>query len=788
MVYEPLHHKYRPQTFAHLVGQGAIATTLVNALRQERIAPAYLFAGPRGTGKTSSARILAKSLNCLSHDRPTEAPCGHCEVCKAIAQGTALDVIEIDAASNTGVDNIRELIERAQFAPVQCRHKVYIIDECHMLSNAAFNSLLKTLEEPPDHVVFVLATTDPQRVLPTIISRCQRFDFRRIPLDAMIEHLTYIAAEEQIEIEPEAIALVAQIAQGGLRDAESLLDQLSLLPEGVSVDAVWDLVGAVPERDLMALLEAIAANHPQAVLDCARRLMDRGREPQIVLQNLASFYRDFLIAKTAPNRPDLVALTEPTWQRLCEFAQRFELGAILHGQQHLKSSESQLRHSTQPRLWLEVTLMGLLPTQVAPAQVVTTAAIAAQPIPAAPAPTSPSSVTPSPVPAPQPQSQPVAPRPAIAGTAPSITAILTQLNEKAWLGWDAELIESIDQAISFEARSNPEFVPQLIAALGAIATSATSISATSTPATSTPAIATPATPAPPPPAAQSHPSPTPMSTPHIPAAAGHTPVPATPTAVNPSPDLEATWQQVLGAIAQPSTKALFQQMVRLVGFDGKTATAGTSIEWVKKFEKSEDNRRKLLTEAFQQTFQRPIAVKFVVMATPAKGETEDQEESDGRSRPSRPHARDPGRSPPTRDHPPQPPPTTPPTGISTVATSPVAPSAVAMPSPAAPSPAAPSAVTTLAVTTSAVTTSPLAPSPPNPSTELAPTPSPQFNHSSPSSPTAPLPPHPNPTSAPTPPALNSALSDDDVTRSAKSFANFFNGEVVAAEGGDLLEI
>jgi DNA polymerase-3 subunit gamma/tau len=175
--YEPLHHKYRPQIFADLVGQEAIATTLTQAIATQRIAPAYLFTGPRGTGKTSSARILAKSLNCIQNNIPTARPCGKCNVCLSITDNYAVDVIEIDAASNTGVDNIRDVIERAQFAPVQCRYKVYVIDECHMLSTAAFNSLLKTLEEPPPRVVFVLATTDPQRVLPTIISRCQRLIF-----------------------------------------------------------------------------------------------------------------------------------------------------------------------------------------------------------------------------------------------------------------------------------------------------------------------------------------------------------------------------------------------------------------------------------------------------------------------------------------------------------------------------------------------------------------------------------------------------------------------------------
>lgn len=361
MSYEPLHHKYRPQTFAELVGQEAIATTLTNAIRQQKIAPAYLFTGARGTGKTSSARILAKSLNCLSSNVPTEKPCGVCEVCRTIARGMALDVIEIDAASNTGVDNIRDLIERAQFAPVQCRYKVYIIDEVHMLSPAAFNALLKTLEEPPDRVVFVLATTDPQRVLPTIISRCQKFDYRRIPLDAMVKHLRYIADKEAIAITDEAVTLVAQIAQGGLRDAESLLDQLSLSDQ-VSVEQVWDLVGSVPERDLLDLVQAIAQDDPETVIDRTRRLMERGREPLIVLQNLASFYRDLLIAKTAPDRPDLVALTPSTWQTLCTFAQQLHRSTILAGQQHLRSAEVQLKHTTQPRLWLEVTLMGLLPS------------------------------------------------------------------------------------------------------------------------------------------------------------------------------------------------------------------------------------------------------------------------------------------------------------------------------------------------------------------------------------------------------------------------------------------
>ncbi|MEL7038762.1 MAG: DNA polymerase III subunit gamma/tau [Cyanobacteria bacterium J06592_8] len=426
MTYEPLHHKYRPQTFADLVGQDAIATTLTNAICSGRIVPAYLFTGPRGTGKTSSARILAKSLNCLSTDKPTDKPCGICNVCEGIAKGSTLDVIEIDAASNTGVDNIRELIERAQFSPVQCRYKVYVIDECHMLSVAAFNALLKTLEEPPERVVFVLATTDPQRVLPTIISRCQRFDFRRIPLDPMIEHLQFIAQTEQIPITPDAVKMVAQIAQGGLRDAESLLDQLSLLSGEIGVEQVWDLVGAVPERDLLELLKAITSEQSTNVIEFIRQLLNRGREPLIVLQNLAEFYRDLLIAKTTPQRSDLVKLTPSTWEELCQFAQYWEISTILAAQKYLRESETQIKNSTQPRLWLEIILLGLFPSVLnySPASVPSSYSKTPplpQPLPAAfIAPSAPPKQSQTPVALPQPEPTPQPPEEPVIESTPVI--------------------------------------------------------------------------------------------------------------------------------------------------------------------------------------------------------------------------------------------------------------------------------------------------------------------------------------------------------------------------------
>jgi DNA polymerase III subunit gamma/tau len=380
MSYLPFHHKYRPQTFADLVGQEAIASTLTNALRSQKIAPAYLFTGPRGTGKTSSARIFAKSLNCMASEVPTAQPCGKCPTCQSITWGNALDVVEIDAASNTGVDNIREIIDRAQYAPVQCRYKVYLIDECHMLSTAAFNSLLKTLEEPPLHVVFILATTDPQRVLPTIISRCQKFDYRRIPLAAMVQHLTYIAQLEQMQITAGAIQLVAQIAQGGLRDAESLLDQLSLMSAEVTVERVWELVGSVPEKDLLALGQALHHQKIENLLDHCRQLVERGKEPLMILQNLAGFYRDLSIAKAIPNRPDLTNLTTEIWPAVCQLAAAMELPTILASQQQLKDSENQLKGNTQPRLWLEITLLGLmLPVETVVQPVVQPVALATVP-------------------------------------------------------------------------------------------------------------------------------------------------------------------------------------------------------------------------------------------------------------------------------------------------------------------------------------------------------------------------------------------------------------------------
>jgi DNA polymerase-3 subunit gamma/tau len=336
-------------------------------------------------------------------------------------------VIEIDAASNTGVDNIRELIERSRFAPVQARWKVYVVDECHMLSTAAFNALLKTLEEPPPRVVFVLATTDPQRVLPTILSRCQRFDFRRIPLEALQGHLTWIAEQEAIGITPAALHVVAQRAQGGLRDAESLLDQLSLLPPPVEAEAVWDLLGAVPEQELLQLAAALAAADPLQLTESCRLLLERGREPTALLQGLAAVLRDLVLAGVAPDRLELTSLSPQFRTELPALARRIGKERLLHWQAQLKSSEQQLRHSSNPRLWLEVLLLGLLAQPQAaaapaakPAATPVTAPAPAAPMAAA-APTEATAATApaaaAPPPAPQPVAAPPVAAPALAAPA-----------------------------------------------------------------------------------------------------------------------------------------------------------------------------------------------------------------------------------------------------------------------------------------------------------------------------------------------------------------------------------
>jgi len=362
-IHKPFHQKYRPNNLDELVGQKFISITLKQALLTKKIAPAYLFNGPRGTGKTSSARIFAKSLNCQAFDQPTITPCCKCDLCKQITDGSALDIIEIDAASNTGVENIREIIERARFAPTQARWKVYVIDECHMLSTAASNALLKTIEEPPSRVVFILATTNPERVLNTIKSRCQKFDFRRISPNDIFQHLSEIAEKESIKYEVQALKMIAKRSNGGMRDAQSLLEQLNLLPEGITINNIQNLLGEVSESELTNLITSLVENNPESLIETCNKLYDAGNEPLQIIIGLLNITRDLLLHTTNNKYSDLYYTSDEFRDELDKISKTINKSTIINWHNNLKNIEYQIKSSDNPRLWFEIHLTGLLDSQ-----------------------------------------------------------------------------------------------------------------------------------------------------------------------------------------------------------------------------------------------------------------------------------------------------------------------------------------------------------------------------------------------------------------------------------------
>jgi len=358
--HQPFHLKYRPINFDELVGQDVISLTLKQALITNKIAPAYLFCGPRGTGKTSSARIFAKSLNCQKYSKPNQLPCNQCELCKNINIGIALDIIEIDAASNTGVENIREIIERANFAPTQARWKVYVIDECHMLSTAASNALLKTIEEPPERVVFILATTNPEKVLTTIQSRCQKFNFKRINSDYIYNHILEISNKELINFEEEGLRLIAKRSNGGMRDAQRLLDQLSLIPNGITKKNVEELLGEVSENDLLNLIDSLIKNTPDSLIKSCINLYDSGNEPISILEGILNITRDLLLKTVDNNYSDLFYTSKEFQPEIERMSKLIKKSKIIEWHRYLKNLEYQIKNSSQPRLWLEIHLTSLL--------------------------------------------------------------------------------------------------------------------------------------------------------------------------------------------------------------------------------------------------------------------------------------------------------------------------------------------------------------------------------------------------------------------------------------------
>ena len=355
MSYQVFARKYRPQIFDDVLGQNHVVQTLKNAIQQRRLAHAYLFVGPRGTGKTSTARILAKALNCVHG--PTPTPCGECDSCREIALGISLDVLEIDGASNNSVDQVRELRDNVRFAPVRGRYKVYIIDEVHMLTQQAFNALLKTLEEPPQHVIFVFATTEPHKVLPTILSRCQRFDLHRIAPRVIADHLNFIATQEGVTLSSPASNAIAAAADGGLRDAESMLDQLVAFC-GTSIDEqqVLQVFGLTAEQVVLDLSQAIITRESTKALHLIHAQQEAGKDLSKLLTDLLNFFRSLLIAQVdAGSIQD--EQSEKANALTANLKAKLNTGQLLRLMEILSDVEPTLKWATNKKLHLELAVI-----------------------------------------------------------------------------------------------------------------------------------------------------------------------------------------------------------------------------------------------------------------------------------------------------------------------------------------------------------------------------------------------------------------------------------------------
>ena len=355
MAYVALYRRWRPQNFDTLVGQQPVKQALTNALTSGRIAHAYLFAGPRGTGKTSTARILAKALNC--EHGPTPNPCGECDNCRRIAEGSSMDVFEIDAASNRGIDEIKALRDQLAFTPVDCRYKVYIIDEVHMLTTEAFNALLKTLEEPPSHVIFILATTDPHKIPATIHSRCQRFDFRRVTVEEIVQHLAMVAQGSGLEADEDALRLIAIQSEGGMRDALSLLDQCGVMAKKITAVTVREVLGIVGREALRALVEAIGRQDVPLALSQLAALLEQGKDVRQIVTELIEYLRALLLFKAVPQYNE-VYLTD-TASNLESLAALYTSDRIMASEERLHAALVELRGTMRPRITAELCLLDL---------------------------------------------------------------------------------------------------------------------------------------------------------------------------------------------------------------------------------------------------------------------------------------------------------------------------------------------------------------------------------------------------------------------------------------------
>ncbi len=356
--YRALYRKWRPMKFEDLVGQRHVSDTLRGAVVSGRIAHAYLFCGTRGTGKTSAAKIFSRAVNCQSPENGE--PCNKCETCKGILNGTILDVYEMDAASNRGVESIREIREEVIYAPVGCKYKVYIIDEVHMLTTEAFNALLKTLEEPPEHTIFILATTDPNKLPQTVLSRCQRFDFRRIGTDDIVRRISRIAEAEGIDITPDAAELVAEIGDGSMRDAISTLDRCAAFGgEKLTTERVGEITGIIGSKRLFDIADAVVKDSAKDALAVSGEVLNAGKEAQFLLENLIEHFRALLICKTTDKPAAMLEKTEQAAERYSKQAEKYSSERILYSIKALSDCLAQAKWLSKPRIAVETAMVKL---------------------------------------------------------------------------------------------------------------------------------------------------------------------------------------------------------------------------------------------------------------------------------------------------------------------------------------------------------------------------------------------------------------------------------------------
>jgi DNA polymerase-3 subunit gamma/tau len=354
---QALYRKWRPRQWDEVVGQGHILQTLTNAVRAGRVGHAYLFAGPRGTGKTTVARIIAKAVNCTNED-PAKRPCNACEHCQAVNENRFLDLIEIDAASNTSVDDVRDLRDKINFSPTQGRYKIYIVDEVHMLSTAAFNALLKTLEEPPPHAIFVLATTEIHKIPPTVLSRCQRHEFRRLPVDAIVAHLKRIAKDEKLKVKDGALTVIARQATGSMRDAISLMDQLASTGEAIDLELTQAVLGTAASESVLKLVDAIRDKKPPVAMDALARALDAGADPRSLARQLVDYLRGLLLMQLG--NPDQVEMPAEVKEQMAAHTEAFPTPQVLRMLHAFNAAAADTRGGWQPSLGLELALADAL--------------------------------------------------------------------------------------------------------------------------------------------------------------------------------------------------------------------------------------------------------------------------------------------------------------------------------------------------------------------------------------------------------------------------------------------